>query len=282
MNNSISVIIPTKGERSSINQVIEKVDYEFNKVNLNYEIIIGLDSRNNIENLMLGEPPNRPLQIVQHNWYSPSKARNAAAKLAGGEILIFLDDDIVVTEGWGETVKKISYETDFVIWAGGIDCGEISVLSRKAQEQGAKCFGKDSRYLSKYEYGASGHLIITRNAWNKLGGFNESFGNSYNYRRNEDVELFCKAYRENVKAAWRPNLNSIHLHSKKLSENDYFEQGRSDFAIDCIYSKHRLVIKLFVYIFYTRSNDLSKKRRAQGYILESISHFISNLISVKI
>ncbi len=276
----ISVIIPTKGNRQTLIQVIENLEYEFNQASLCGEIIIGLDAKERqlISNVIKKLPNG--VRLVQKKWYSSSKARNAAAQEAVGSLLAFIDDDIIVNTGWGKTIKNILSQDGYFIWAGGIDCDEAQIPSRKQQEEGVKWFGKHPKFLSSHEYGAAGHFIITYKAWKKIGGFNEIFGNSLKYQRNEDVELFCHAHHIGINVLWEPNLCAKHLRSKPLSENQNVEQGRADFAVDLIYYRFRMIFKILGYCVYTLSSNLATKRRAQGYVLECVSQIILYLLSL--
>lgn len=267
----VTVVIPTLGQRSCLAQVASQILHSFSQQADLAEIIVVWDAPegavlpHSLENL----PPKTRLL---HSWaQGPSRARNTGAAGVTTDRIVFLDDDILVEDGWGDKIMTLPNLP--VIWAGAIDPTPGVHPSRADQEQGCKWFGPNQRPLRKREYAAAGHLIFSFNAWRRLSGFSDNFGSCLHYSRNEDVEIQHRARTLGIPIFWEPELRATHLHRQNLSQYEMFEQGRADFAIDLYYDRQRVSAKLlghFVRWHRLKPEDLSRLRSA-GYTLEAFA-----------
>ena len=128
--------------------------------------------------------------------------RNAGAPEAAGKYLVFLDADIVVVPSWLRNAEKILTSSDLQVIGGfyGVPDNSSWVarvwFSRKLKE----------RDLSP-SYLPSGNLVVSRDAFLRIGGFDESLKTS------EDCDFCCRARSLGVKMAQYDSISTVHLGS---------------------------------------------------------------------
>ena len=186
----VSVIIPTYGGGAGLDKVIESI---LQQTYRDVEILVvddnGYGTENQVktaevlqkysgyENVMYITPP--------HNG-GGSAARNIGAQASQGEYLMFLDDDDTITPdkisaqvaALSEPDKKygIAYCSTKVFADGKLS----NVI--KAEESGDILY----RYMMGKVYMGTGTALLLREAWESLGGYDESFV------RHQDWEFFAR------------------------------------------------------------------------------------------
>lgn len=124
-------------------------------------------------------------EIITHkDWegesISVAKAWNKCAEKAVGEYLIFLNDDMLVTNGWAESMKNVYESTPLV---GSLafkvydDLGNIQ--SRGHSFTGIQPYlpnEPEEDILMEVDY--SDHPFVRKRLWERVGGFTE-FGKMY-------------------------------------------------------------------------------------------------------
>jgi len=139
------------------------------------------------------------------------KGRNVLAAKAAGKYLLFLDDDQVVSPG---SVRKLSETAE----RSGSD-----IVGTVLCEAGPDGIGRvvDGRPASPRMYYGGGGLLIRRDAFHELGGFDESFGMAYC----EDPDLFWRARRVGFRHAWCCDAGIEHTGGSTLGEGTDFDHG---------------------------------------------------------
>jgi glycosyltransferase involved in cell wall biosynthesis len=264
MKHSISVIIPTIG-RETLHTLVRQVRQQLP----NTQIIVSMDRRRAID---IPEATN----ILTDETRSPAKARNRGAAIAKGSVFVFLDDDMSVSEDWADNLMRLLNDAESrpSLWAFAI--GNSANPSRAEQQEGVKWFGGTPRYLGPREFGAAGHFAISADAFRRLGGMNELFGNAQSYARNEDVELCCRARVNGVAVKWEPSVVAYHLGRNPLSAHEHFEQGRADAKVDMTYFRGMFVAKLLREVGVTILSRIfhvtvEQTSRANGYLFETVA-----------
>lgn len=161
-----------------------------------------------------------------------SRARNAGAAAADGEILAFTDDDAVVDERWlAEAIAEIE--------AGGADCVTGLVLPKSLDtkpQQWFEAFGgfgkgferrqfgpdvppPDALYpLSPGAYGSGNNMVWRRGSYQRLNGFDERLGPGRATRAGEDLDLYLRLITTGGRLHYTPNALVWHEHRETLSE----------------------------------------------------------------
>jgi len=182
MSIEISVIIPTKDRLEILKATLKELLNSIKK--FNYEIIVVNDSKT--DNLNLSE-----VIVVNNPKSGAASARNYGASIAQGELLLFLDDDMIVNESALTQIIQLTRNSEKSIY---LPNWEYPPLVKEALQK--KSFG---RFLNKINYTslkgwigketigwekeklyehngmASYCFLISKNDFIELGGYNESF-----------------------------------------------------------------------------------------------------------
>lgn len=211
----VSIIIPAYNQFAYTYNCLKHI-YEFTK-NIQYEIIVGDDCSTDItselENIVKG------IKVI-HNTrnYQFLTNCNRLSKEAAGKYIVLLNNDTQVQKGWleallkliesDETVglvgSKLVYPNGLVQEAGGIVWKDATVLqfgNNRQSEERVLNFVREADYVS----GAS--IIIKRELWNEIGGFDERFAPAYY----EDVDLAFKVRERGYKIMYQPESEVIHF-----------------------------------------------------------------------
>ncbi len=104
MNIKISVVIPTYNEEQVILDCLDSLEKQSYK---NKEIVVVDDgSSDKTYKLVAGYARGRSVQLYKQNHKGPGPARNLGAKHAKGEILIFVDSDMIFAPEFLEKLVK--------------------------------------------------------------------------------------------------------------------------------------------------------------------------------
>jgi glycosyltransferase involved in cell wall biosynthesis len=195
-----SVIVPTYNRQ---NQILRTVS-ALRKQNL---------SENDYEIIVVDDGSNPPVEIegvkvLRLENVERSAARNAGVEQARGEIIIFIDDDMMVTENFVESHTKAHRE-----WSDAIAIGKISLPDDFIKTP----FGR-FRYsleltgtptmrgiVDSKNFCAAGNMSIKRERFLYLGGFDR------NLNSGEDQDLAIRHTSQNGKIVFLPEAESIHL-----------------------------------------------------------------------
>lgn len=165
-----------------------------------------------------------------------SAARNLALTEAKTEIVIFTDDDVVADPGWIEPIRRaMAAEISIGIVLGLVPPAEL-------ESSAQRYFGRRLPWSSHLErvrlstdqpqpyelafpycagqFGAGANLAVRRDAVVALGGFNEALGVGARAGGGEDLELFVRCLRADMKIAYEPASIVWHVHSPELKALD--------------------------------------------------------------
>lgn len=171
------------------------------------------------------------LQMVSHSLFTPPEAEivivnnpdlptwaskiNYGVKRARGDILVFLNDDLVVSPGW---LSQFLYDLEF-----------LKDRDIKVGLLGARCWGTsgvqgDPDTLRRTEYFISprivdGFALIERQAFEDVGGHDES-GKGNQFRDDDlSLRLWFKGYKNAVSLVYLHHFGQGTLHNN--FEEDY-------------------------------------------------------------
>lgn len=208
---SVSVVVPTYNRRDRLERVVialQAQDYPADKV----DIIVVLDgctddSRPMLERLARRGGPR--LVVIEQPSSGPSVARNRGAAAATGDLLVFIDDDVVAAPrvllehalAHGRRSGLVTIGTmmpppdfDRPVWVRWEE--QMLLRQYRAMQEG--------RYRATFRQFFSGNCAMARRSFTAAGGFDPEF------RRAEDIELAFRLARLGLTFAFLPRAEAHH------------------------------------------------------------------------
>jgi len=194
----VSVIIPCLNEIETISAAILSVKNELGKLNLNFETIV-------IDN---GSYDGSPIAakkagatVIFSNAVTISALRNQGAKISTGKVIVFLDADIIVEEGWGkyflDQYNRFFKNDNFISGSHPYPPTSINPILFAWYN----AISKDVRNTHL----GSGHMILSKNIFNKLEGFDEKLSTG------EDFDFCRRAKRQKINITSIPQMKVTHF-----------------------------------------------------------------------
>jgi GT2 family glycosyltransferase len=210
---AISVIIPTIGRANSLRALLQSLSEQTHKVD---EIIVADASSGDETGLLVDEPQWRELNVrrVVVNPPNAVRQREAAIKIATGEFLLFLDDDVVLEpECVAHMIDLMKANADVVgvtadfnnqTWPQPTKMWQWYlhyVLGFRRGEWQGRVLGPLLRFgfnpvpagPTPMEWLGAGNSLIRVSAYHQAGGFSNFF--LHRCTTNEDVDLSLKLSR---------------------------------------------------------------------------------------
>jgi len=174
MNPELSVIIPTLNEEDYIGSCLQSLSEQTFR---NFEVIV-VDSQSEDKTVEIAK--SFGAEVISMGRRGPGAARNVGANHAKGEILVFLDADVIASKNLLEEIRKCFEDPRIV----GATC---KIFSRR---KGAKYkfFYKIGYLAMRFSFpfrpGIPGHSAFYRKeTFFRVGGFKE------NLEHSEDLDL---------------------------------------------------------------------------------------------
>ncbi|MEW6108499.1 MAG: glycosyltransferase [Nitrospirota bacterium] len=210
----VSIVIPAYNAWEMNYQCINSI--QENTFGVSYEVIIGDDASTDetkdiksfIENIVVAR--NEDNLGFLHNC-------NTAAKQAKGKYILFLNNDTEVCPGWlsplvdlmendptvGMTGSKLIYPDGRLQEAGGIIWNDASGWNfGHKQSPDAPEFN----YVKEVDYISGASVLIRKNLWEKIGGFDTTYTPAYC----EDSDLAFEVRKQGYKVLYQPLSQVVH------------------------------------------------------------------------
>ncbi|MFN4234269.1 MAG: glycosyltransferase family 2 protein [Bacteroidia bacterium] len=228
----LSIIIPTFNRENIIkNTIIELVK---SIKNINAEIIIINDGNKDFK-LSIDDAR---IKIFNNKGKGAAAARNTGAQLATSDIILFLDDDIILSEVALKTLLSYTLKNPQNIYLTNWEYPGYLLKSLKNHSFGRYLINKnltnlkgwakinvtENDSLIELPNGASYCLMIHKNVFFKVGGYNQQFP----YAGAEDFE-FCQRLKTNgIKFYLIPNITVLHNESDRTELINWLERKERD------------------------------------------------------
>ena len=155
---------------------------------------------------------SRPgVQVLSGPGRGPAAARNAGARRARGELLVFLDADTVPEPGWLAEILAPLSAPEVVAVKGRYRTCQRSLIARFAQLEFEWKYDRLAR-AARVDFVDTGNAAYRRRALLEAGGFDEGFTSS------EDVELAFRLAQRGARLAFNPRAAVFHRHADRLGD----------------------------------------------------------------
>jgi glycosyltransferase involved in cell wall biosynthesis len=172
-----SIVVPTYRRRDSLArclQAIEALRFPRDR----FEVVIVDDgSPSPPADLVASLDPSIQARLVTTRHAGPATARNTGARLAQGRYLVFTDDDCMPDEDWLWSIDRWTSSDSGAFAIGGHTENVLTDNVYAAASQGIidylyEYFGDNS---ATRRFFTSNNLVVPREDFLSLGGFNETF-----------------------------------------------------------------------------------------------------------
>ena len=215
---SFSIIVPTYQRRDVVCDTVRalcgiKYDGEA-------EIIVAVDGSTDGSAAAVArlECPI-PLRVIEQPNRGASAARNRASAEATGEILLFLDDDMICEADVLEAHARSYREGADAVLGDFVEPGStVGYLSEVMATRKSSARGQPA--LTPFDI-FSGHLSVRRRTFEMLGGFDESFRGNGDYGDSDLGQRLLQSF------VVRHNPLARSHHRNFVGPRDYIRRGRN-------------------------------------------------------
>jgi len=228
-----SIVIPTYRRPDSLArclQAIEALQFPRDR----FEVVVVDDgSTSPPADVVASLDPALEVRLVTTHHAGPATARNTGARLASGRYLVFTDDDCRPREDWLSSIDRWTSSRPGAFAIGGHTVNVLTDNVYAAASQGIidylyEYFGDHS---ATRRFFTSNNLVVPREEFVSLGGFNETFA----LAAAEDRD-FCERWLEAGKRLQYANdvvVSHAHVLDFVRFNRQHFNYGRGAFDLHC-------------------------------------------------
>lgn len=214
-NPLVSIIIPVHNKWVYTYNCLSKLSQ--NTKNVSYEIIVIDDVSTDKTSQMLPQVQN--LKIIRNKKNEGFiKSCNKGAAKAFGKYLLFLNNDTLVTPGWLSSMVSLFKKHEKV----GVVGSKLLFPDGHLQESGGIIWqdasgwnygrGDDPdkwvyNYVKEVDYCSGSCLLIEKNIFHELGGFDEYYAPAYG----EDSDLCFRIRQHEYRVLYQPQAEIVHF-----------------------------------------------------------------------
>jgi glucosyl-dolichyl phosphate glucuronosyltransferase len=172
----ISIIIPTYQRRDFLADALSSVMVQDS--DQPYEILIVDNASTATSDLkvMCGQSTRPPVRYIHEPINGLHNARHAGARAARGEILVYIDDDVLCPNGWLAAMTRPFQDRDVAMVAGKVllryEVSPPAWLEQIRAALGELDWGDTPRVVLPYASPAGGNMSVRKSVLFAVGGFN--------------------------------------------------------------------------------------------------------------
>jgi glycosyltransferase involved in cell wall biosynthesis len=221
----ISIIIPTFNRPQSIKRCVESIRNNNFK---DYEVIVVSDGKDfDNDSIFYNWKKNKRIKYIRAKHRGPGSARNEGIKIAKGEIVVFLDDDCVVSDNWIKNIyeeHRKNPQIDAIV-------GNIKQMNRGAISDHLHEFEPENYFMWKNNQKISPIKVNNVSYKHRVIQILKKFVPEL--KTAEDVEWNSRFTKKNMHAIYSKNIEITHEYRTTLKEfiQQTFSFGQGRFFI---------------------------------------------------
>lgn len=214
----VSIVIPAYNQFTYTYYCLKSIIE--NSGDVPYEVILADDCSNDLTTEISKVVDHLVIARTEKNQLFLRNC-NHAAKYVRGKYILFLNNDTQVQENWlrpltelmerdgsiGMTGSKLVYSDGTLQEAGGIIWKDASGWNYGRNDNALK---PEYNYVKEADYISGASIMIRRNLWEQLGGFDELFAPAYY----EDADLAFQVRAAGYKVVYQPLSVVVHFEGK--------------------------------------------------------------------
>ena len=275
-----TIIIPTKDRREILSHLLDSIKQLSAIDRIGPEIIVAdNNSRDDTYEYLAVTARCFPttIRFMRALRGGKSAAINDAVRLSTGNVLAFLDDDVIVDKTW-----LTSVETFFNTSGYGVGQGTVRLQSPAGDDAEVRRLNQRYRTIPILDHDASlkevrslngSNFFVRRGAFDRIGGFDERLGPGAS-GTSEDVEFASRLAQGGIAIGLAPNAVVYHHVDRNRLTDEYFikrhwQQGRSRLLISDrshVQIGFNLLRANAQYVYYTLIGKERKRYRSKGRI----------------
>jgi GT2 family glycosyltransferase len=275
-----TIIIPTRDRREILSQLLDSIK-QLAAIDRILPQIIVADNNSQDDTYdylltTLGHFPTK-IRILRIRRAGKSAAINDALQISTGNIMAFLDDDVVVDGAWLTSVEEFFQTGKYHVGQGTVrlrsPAGDDPEIQRLNQQYRTiptidyNCGLKEVRSLN------GSNFFVRRETFDRVGGFDERLGPGAS-GTSEDVEFASRLARWGISIGYAPNALAYHYVDRSRLTDEYFRrshwhQGKSRLLMrdrSHFHIRFNLAHAYAQYVYYTLRGKERKRYRSKGRI----------------
>lgn len=213
----ISVMICTHNRAAFLRETLNSFFSLVPPTNYDYELVVVDNGSTDATRVIIAEciallPPQHTgrLRYGYESRLGLSNARNTALKMATGDVLVFIDDDIWPQLDWlNEIAQEFAVNPSIALLGG-------RVLSTKEHLQTVGVITRETRQifteLDGAEMVSSANFAFRRDVLKHVVGFDPRLGAGTEFGGGEDVDFLYRAIKTGFKLLYAPNVTVYKNH----------------------------------------------------------------------
>ena len=228
---TITVIVPTKNRCELIRELLNSLENLRGLTRIQPNIIVGDNaSADSTPKIVEMRKTSFPTELILLNVASPGKSAvlNQAIRRSTGEVLAFLDDDVVVDSSWLEEIENFFKSNP----AHCVGQGKIRTGLGDSPDPEVRRLLQRYRTIPQLEFSSDigdlhslngANIAIRRTVFDRVGYFDERLGPGAS-GTSEDVELAQRIRKAGMKIAYMPRALVYHRVDRERLTEKYFKQ----------------------------------------------------------
>ncbi len=292
----VSVVVPTFNRRERLRRVLAALDAQrttsHDGTDFDFEVVVVSDgSTDGTAEVMAAYTADHPVRFIEQDNAGPAAARNAGVAASRGDLVVFIDDDVIPEPGClAAHVARHGANRGLVVIGPMLTPTDVPLSPWVAWEQ----FQLEKQYrrfdespTAHHRQFYTGNASVARAAFERVGGFDTSF------RRAEDVELAHRLHLDGLSFVFEPEAQAYHHAERSLESwaqmaydygrNDirFAESGQPDILVQIrgFFSERHALLRHFIRLLLRRPRCSSAVRRLLAALVRTAERTGSSRIA---